>query len=93
MKLLICGISLMFISLGVQSVQASDYYKVQVTRKSDNLYEVEGQGVYLVTRLCLELALSEDAIVKIDSPSGYNVGEIIFVGSGGDKCDIERVLK
>lgn len=83
----------MFVSLGVQSAQAAEYYKVEVTRKSDNLYEVVGQGVYLVTRLCLELALSEEAIVKIDSPSGYNVGEIIFVGSGGEKCDIEKVLK
>jgi hypothetical protein len=83
----------MFTSLGVQLAQAQEYYKVQVTRASDNLYEVVGQGIYLKTRLCLELALMEDAIVKIESPNGYNVGEIIFVGSGGEKCDIEKLLK
>ena len=72
---------------------ASDYYKVEVTRKSQDLYEVVGQGVYIKTRYCYEYVYSSEAILKIDSTVGYNIGEIVFVGDGGNKCDVERVLR
>jgi hypothetical protein len=72
---------------------ASDYYKVDVTRKAQDLYEVTGQGIYVKTRYCYEYVYSSEAILKIDSPSGYTVGEIIFVGNGGNKCDIEKLLR
>ena len=72
---------------------AADYYKVNVTRKSQDLYEVNYQGIYIKTRYCYEYVYGSEAIVKIDSPYGYSVGEIIFVGNGGSKCDIEKILK
>jgi hypothetical protein len=71
----------------------SDYYKVDVTRKGQDLYAVDGQGIYIKTRYCYEYVYSTEAILKIDSPSGYTVGEIIFVGNGGSKCDIEKLLR
>jgi hypothetical protein len=77
----------------VSSSLAFDYYKVQVTRKSQDFYEVAGQGIYIKTRYCYEYVYYSDAIVKIDSPYGYTVGEIIFVNDGGSKCDIEKVLR
>jgi len=77
----------------VSPVLASDYYKVQVTRKAQDLYVVDGQGIYIKTRYCYEYVYSSDAIVKIDSPYGYTVGEIIFVGNSGGKCDIEKLLQ
>ena len=79
--------------IGLVQVAAADYYKVQVTRKSQDFYEVVGSNIYIKTRYCYEYVYYEDAILKIDSPYGYNVGEIIFVGSNGAKCDVERVLK
>jgi hypothetical protein len=75
------------------SAFASDYYKVQVTRKDQDLYEVVGEGIYIKTRFCFEFVFFEDAIVKIDSPAGFNIGEIIFVESGSAKCDIEKILR
>jgi len=72
---------------------ASDYYKVDVTRKAQDLYEIDGQGIYIKTRYCYEYVYSSEAIVQIDSPAGYTVGEIIFTGNGGSKCDIERLLR
>jgi hypothetical protein len=75
------------------SAVASDYYKVQVTRKAQDLYEVMGQGVYVKTRYCYEYVYSSDAILKIDSTAGFNIGEIIFVGNGSNKCDVEKLIK
>jgi hypothetical protein len=72
---------------------AAEYYKVQVTRKSEDLYAVVGQGIYVKTRYCYEYVYYAEAIIKIESPSGYNVGEIYFVGSGGGRCDVERLLR
>jgi hypothetical protein len=72
---------------------ASDYYKVDVTRKGQDFYEVVGRGIYIKTRYCYEYVYGSEAILKIDSPSGYTVGEIIFVGNGGNKCDVEKVLQ
>jgi hypothetical protein len=75
------------------ATMASDYYKVQVTRKGQDLYEVVGQGgLYVKTRYCYEYVYFADAILKIDSPVGFNIGEIIFVGSGSNKCDVEKLL-
>lgn len=72
---------------------ASDYYKVQVTRKAQDLYLVDGQGIYIKTRYCYEYSYSADAILKIDSEYGYNVGEIIFAESSSAKCDIEKLIR
>jgi hypothetical protein len=73
-------------------VSASDYYKVQVTRKAQDLYQVDFQSIYVKTRFCHEYVHSSEAILKIDSQYGYNIGEIIFVGNGGGKCDVEKLL-
>jgi hypothetical protein len=72
---------------------ASDYYKVQVTRKAQDLYEVVGQSIYVKTRYCYEYVYYSDAILKIDSSAGYSVGEIVFVDASGSKCDIEKLLR
>ncbi|WP_146101354.1 hypothetical protein [Bradyrhizobium sp. AC87j1] len=71
----------------------SDYYKVQVTRKNQDLYEVVGQSIYVMTRYCYEYVYYSEAILKIDAPAGYTVGEIIFVGNGSSKCDVAKVLR
>ena len=79
--------------MGAPHAFASDYYKVQVTRKAQDFYEVVGQGIYIKTRFCYEYVYSADAILKIDSTVGYTIGEIVFVGSGSGKCDIEKLLR
>ncbi len=70
--------------------QASDLYEVQVTRKSQDLYEVLYKGMYIKTRFCYKYVYFDDAILKIDSRYGYTIGEIIF--EDGSKCDVEKIL-
>lgn len=73
---------------------AADYYKVQVTRKGQDLYEVAGQGgLYVKTRYCYEYVYYSDAILQIDSPSGFNIGKITFVGNDSNSCDVEKLIK
>lgn len=68
------------------SVASAANYEVSVTRKGSNLYKVDGKDIYINTRLCLELALSEDVFLKMN---GYQ-GEIIFLSSG-ERCDVKSV--
>jgi hypothetical protein len=73
---------------------ASDYYKVKVTRKAQDLYQVDGQSIYIKTRYCYEYSFSQDAIVQIDSTVGYNIVKLMFVSSYGsnNSCDIEKLI-
>lgn len=75
------------------SVEASDIYKVEVTRKSQDLYEVVGQNIYIKTRYCYEYVYFEEVILELENMRGYNIGELIFINSGGNKCDVEKLLK
>ena len=55
-------------------------YKVNVKRESSNMYKVTGQEIYIKTRMCLNLALMDDAILEIKSSSGdFIYGEIHFL--------------
>lgn len=53
-------------------------YEVSVSRKSDNLYLVEGQSLYLRTSMCLEMATMSDAILEVAS-SDYGFGTLYFL--------------
>lgn len=86
------GITLSVVAFAA-AAWASNYYKVEVTRKAEDFYEVQGQSIYVKTRYCHEYVHSSDAILKIDSTVGNTIGQIIFVGNGGTQCDIEKLLK
>jgi hypothetical protein len=69
----------------------ADVYKVNLTRKDQDFYEVQGQGIYLKTRFCYEFVYGDEAIVRIDSAAGYVIGKIMF--SNGSTCDIAMILR
>lgn len=76
---------------------ASDTYKVQVTRKGQDIYQVEGQGnsVFIKTAYCYEYATWEEAILILDSPSfsgSIAIGKIIFTNSS-TSCQVDTVLR
>ena len=77
--------------LTLASAMAADVYKVTVTRKGHDLYEVQGGQIYIKTRYCYEYVYSDEAILRVDSPGGFNIGKIFF--SGGASCDVEKVLR
>ncbi len=60
-------------------------YDVNVTRINDDWYEVDGTGVFLRTSMCLNLALGEEAILKIYSG---RTGKLYFAD---DECQVEGV--
>jgi len=66
---------------------ASDFYKVNVTRKDKDLYLDHNSGVYIVTRYCYEYAYYEDALLRWD---GFD-GKLIFDGPGRD-CDVKKLI-
>ena len=76
---------------GLVEAVASDVYKVTVTRKDQDLYEVQGGNVYIKTRFCYEYVFSDEAILRIDSTAGYSIGKIFY--NGGASCDVEKVLR
>ena len=65
----------------------AENYEVNLTRKSSNVYKVDGKDIIIQTRHCYVYAYSEDAIFKT---SGYG-GEVIFFDSK-DKCDVKAVF-
>jgi len=74
--------------LGVQSALVlAASYEVNLTRKSSNVYKVDGKDIIIQTRYCYTYAYSEEAIFK---QSGYG-GEVIFLDSK-DKCDVKAAF-
>lgn len=61
-------------------------YEVSVTRKSKNLYKVDGKNVLVQTRYCYVYAYSEESIFKWE---GYD-GKLIFIDSK-DSCEVKAV--
>lgn len=54
-------------------------YKVSISKVDDNLYQVIGTKLYVETSLCLELAIYDDAILKVIDYHGYKLGTITFI--------------
>lgn len=62
-------------------------YDVTVSREDDDWYEVFGTDTFIKTSLCLNLALGERAILKLNA-GGY--GTLFFIDSD-DQCSVEGV--
>ncbi len=72
-------------------LSARESYRVTVTRKENNLYRIDGTKTYIKTRMCLELALGEDAILNYERGSFSN--KLIFdKHDPPDSCAVERLL-
>ena len=68
------------------SVSEGDY-KVSITREADNWYSTL-EGVFVRTKLCLSLAIGDDAVLRMN---GFGGGTIIFVDDR-EECDIEGLF-
>jgi len=53
-------------------------YRVSVTRRDSDLFEVIGQDIFVKTRYCYKFAYNQEVILEISSISGYSIGEIHF---------------
>ncbi|MBY5959771.1 hypothetical protein KUV50_16575 [Membranicola marinus] len=54
-------------------------YKVNVTREAPDLYALEGTDFCIKTDYCLELALYDEAVLKIDHTYGYTKGILLIL--------------
>jgi hypothetical protein len=57
------------------AVAVAENYAISVTRKSGNLYKVDGKSIFIHTRYCYVYAYSQQTILK---SSGYG-GTLVFV--------------
>ena len=71
-------------------VMASEVSKVNVKKVDTDLYRVKGKDIYIKIRHCYKSAYNEEAILKIDSKRGYNIGKLIF--DNGNTCNVEKIL-
>jgi hypothetical protein len=76
---------------------ASDTYKIQVTRKGQDLYKIEGRtdSTYVKTAYCYEYATWEEAILILESQpfsGSIAIGKIIFTSSD-TTCQVDTVLQ
>lgn len=53
-------------------------YEVTVSRESDNLYVVDGEGLYLETSVCMEYATMQRAVLEV-ADSQYGFGTLYFL--------------
>jgi hypothetical protein len=67
---------------------ASDYYKVNVSRKDKDLYLDHNSGVYIVTEYCYVYAAWDDALLKWD---GYS-GKLHFDEVVNSTCDVKKLI-
>jgi len=84
----LCQLCLIFLVSSLAT--ASDFYRVDVKRTNQDLYEIIGQNLHIVTRYCYKYTYGEEVIVRIDSQVGYNIGEIVF--EDGQTCAIEKII-
>lgn len=57
----------------------SGKYSVTLTRKGDNLYQIDGTDLYIRTKYCYTYCYRQDAVLVVHSSSYYSVGEVIFL--------------
>jgi hypothetical protein len=62
-------------------------YKVSLSHEDDDLYSTM-DGIFVKTTMCLSLALSEDAVLRLN---GYGGGTVFFLDDN-DGCDVEGVF-
>lgn len=86
---------LAFVVISILLANNSDAarYDVRVKKVGNNMYKDLNSGALIKTSLCLELSLSDDAILIWDCALGseiYGCGKLIFIDSG-TSCQVDAV--
>lgn len=72
------------------SAYSQDTYRVSISRVGQDFYKEENSGTIIQTRYCYEYVSYADAILVIDSPSGYNIGRLIFLDMPAE-CEVQAL--
>lgn len=65
----------------------ADNYELSVTRKSANLYKVDGKEIFIRTQYCYEYAYGETAILEAHG----TVGDLKFLDSSSE-CPVKAIF-
>lgn len=89
MKRIVLAIVIFAMSI---STACADYYKINVTRVSSNIYKIEGTSptIYILTKYCYVYGYSMNAILKYDKFSFSN--KIIFVDQD-QTCEVNKLIR
>ena len=82
-------LAMVIIAGSLSSVVHAEYYKVNVKRVDQNLYNTTTGGLYIKTRYCYEYTYGDDAVLKYEDYSYDN--KLIF--DSGTTCEVEKVFK
>jgi hypothetical protein len=53
-------------------------YDVHVTRKADNLYQIDGTNLIVETNFCFQFAIFQEAVLRVQNNFGFIKGKLIF---------------
>ena len=81
----------LLLSFSIQSVHASSYFDVTIYREESNFYEDSFQNLIIQTSFCYELVYSDNAVLRVDNPSGNLIGKLLF--SNGNECDVKQIYE
>lgn len=65
----------------------AEQYKVSLTRRDQNFYEVDRQNLFIRTKYCYEYGYGQDAIIDTENK------KVIFLGYSPNTCDLDMILK
>ena len=71
----------------VGSPAYGETYKVTLTRKDNNFYQVDFGKIYVKTKYCYEYAMGQEAIIDTTRM------RVIFLGYSESSCDMEMILQ
>ena len=74
--------------LGLLTIPAIEFYKVEITRLDSNLYRTT-DGIYIETEFCHEYAQGDEAVLSYEQYSYDN--KLIF--PNGETCDVKRIFR
>lgn len=73
---------------------ASNVYKVNLTRKDQDIYQIDYGNTYVKTSYCYEMGIAEEAvlILKMQPFQGsIAIGKVVFT-SGWTTCQVDSVF-
>ncbi len=62
----------------VPTIIENGKYLINVTKKTSDLYKIDGKNIYIKTKYCYEYSYNQEVVLKVESAYGYTKGKIIF---------------
>ena len=88
----ILGLLGLVILMAPSPISKTAHYDVTLTREQSNLYKIDGTSLLIQTKWCMEFAMREEAILKVEPSYSFSKGSIIFIDSERS-CEVDEFLQ